>query len=114
MGLGLALNPMTGILKSRPREEMNRDTGKMPSDNGGTDRSESAATQGTPENASNHREPGRKAGNRVSQSAEGFNLADTVTLYFQPQSCERIHFCGSNPRVCGTLSQQLYNTEKIN
>ena len=37
MGLGLALNPMTGILKSRPREEMNRDTGKMPGDNGGTD-----------------------------------------------------------------------------
>ena len=34
MGLGLSLNPMTGILKSRPREEMNRDTGKMPSDNG--------------------------------------------------------------------------------
>ena len=28
MGLGLALNPMTGILKSRPREEMNRDSYK--------------------------------------------------------------------------------------
>ena len=55
MGLGLALNPMTGILKRRPCEEMTRDTGKMPSDKGGRDWSEAAATQGTPENAGERR-----------------------------------------------------------
>ena len=98
MGLGLALNPMTGILKRRPYEEM-RDTGKMPSDKAGRDWSEAAATQGTPENASDHHEPGGKAGNGVSESLESFNLADTVILYFQPQYCERVHFYGSNPRV---------------
>lgn len=114
MGLGLALNPTTGILESRPREEMNRETGKMPSDNGGIDWSESAATQGTPENASNHHEPGRKAGSRVSESLEVFNLADTDFVLPAPVLRERIHFYGSNPRVCGTLSQQLCNTEKIN
>ena len=99
MGLGLALNPMTGILKPRPYEEMTRDTGKMPSDKAGRDWSEAAATQGTPENASDHHEPGGKAGNGVSESLESFNLADTVILYFQPQYCERVHFYGSNPRV---------------
>lgn len=84
MGLGLALNPMTGILKRRPCEEMTRDTGKMPSDKGGRDWSEAAATQGTPENASDHHEPGRKAGNGVSESLEGFNLADTAFVLPAP------------------------------
>lgn len=62
MGLGLALNPMTGILKRRPCEEMTRDTGKMPSDKGGRDWSEAAATQGTPENAGERQRPPRAWG----------------------------------------------------
>lgn len=101
-------------LKSRPCEENEQRHRENAMTMGVLDRrSQLQPKRNVPENASNHHEPGRKAGSRVPESLEGFNFI-TDFVPSSPSTTREYISMVLIHAAQGTLSQQLCNTEKIN